>query len=59
MKELIKEPPSKTLLHYRDSPLTGSPNRCISDFAIAPSNSSLRSELRICPGRYMQFHKDL
>ncbi|CAD7768554.1 hypothetical protein FHEFKHOI_00321 [Candidatus Methanoperedenaceae archaeon GB50] len=28
--------PSKTLRHYRGSPF-GSPNRCISDFAITPS----------------------
>jgi len=30
-------PPSETLRHYRGSPLSGSPNRCISDFANTPS----------------------
>jgi len=33
----LEMPPSETLRHCRGSPLSGSPNRCISDFANAAS----------------------
>jgi len=34
---VARVPPSETFRYYRGSPLLGSPNRCISDFAIAAS----------------------